>query len=467
MMLIVATSEPLRQFSTEASELKREYKSVWKTCCVLLVLWQTNAFAGSRTPAAAKLSSSERALVASRIYSLLGQYFSGWSSLQELNFDIAYRNYLEKALSSEDPREFDLAAMKFVARLKNGHTLFRDSWLTQNYGQSLGFYSRALDREWVVETSSVPTLKPGDVLSKIDDTEEEAYFQQQRKYISGSNEAAQRHNFFLLPYLFPLQFTITLGDGRKVNIDRSVNKPLPPTSRVDARWVAQNTIAYVQIDSFASPLAEEKALSLIDQFKAARTLIIDVRSNAGGLVPRNLIKALMDRTYRDWRQSTPVHISALELADKINKGGQQSNMPDFEKGYLAASAAIFGGSELSWGGELVPPDKPVFHGQIILLVDGGCASACEAFVGPFQNNRRATLVGETTEGTAGPVFMVDLGDGMQLGIAATRQYFPDGTEFEGVGIKPDVEVHPSIDDLKNGRDAILNKAIEIATTASK
>ncbi len=179
-------------------------------------------------------------------------------------------------------------------------------------------------------------------------------------------------------------------------------------------------------------------------------------------MPRSLLKALMDRTYRNSRQSTPVHISALELANKINKSGQQNEMSEFEKGYRAASAAVFGGSELSWGGELVPPDKPVFHGQIILLVDGGCASACEAFAGPFKNNHRATLVGETTEGTAGPAFMVDLDDGMQLGIAATRQYFPDGTEFEGVGIKPDVEVHPTIDDLKSGRDTILIKALELA-----
>jgi len=62
--------------------------------------------------------------------------------------------------------------------------------------------------------------------------------------------------------------------------------------------------------------------------------------------------------------------------------------------------------------------------------------------------------------------MVDLGDGMQLGIAATRQYFPNGTEFEGVGIKPDVEVHLSIDDLKNGRDPILDKSMEIAAKSS-
>jgi carboxyl-terminal processing protease len=170
----------------------------------------------------------------------------------------------------------------------------------------------------------------------------------------------------------------------------------------------------------------------------------------------------MDRTYRNWKESTPIHISMLELSDKINKGGQQKGLPDFEKGYLSASAAFFGGSQLDWGGEQVPPDAPVFHGQIILLVDGGCASACEALVGPFKENHRATLVGEMTEGSSGPAYMVDLGDGMQLGIAAMRQYFPDGSEFEGVGIKPDLEVRPTVQDLRNGKDPVLERAMEFA-----
>ena len=51
---------------------------------------------------------------------------------------------------------------------------------------------------------------------------------------------------------------------------------------------------------------------------------------------------------------------------------------------------------------------------------------------------------------------------MRLTIAVKRQYFPDGAEFEGVGIKPDVEVHPSIEMLKTVQDVMLEKALELA-----
>jgi len=51
---------------------------------------------------------------------------------------------------------------------------------------------------------------------------------------------------------------------------------------------------------------------------------------------------------------------------------------------------------------------------------------------------------------------------MSLRIAVRRLYFPNGSEFEGIGIKPDEEVHPTIESLKSGRDVILQRALELA-----
>jgi len=47
---------------------------------------------------------------------------------------------------------------------------------------------------------------------------------------------------------------------------------------------------------------------------------------------------------------------------------------------------------------------------------------------------------------------------MLLLIGAKRAMFPDGTPFEGVAIKPDTEVAPTIQDLANGRDVVLEAA---------
>ena len=51
---------------------------------------------------------------------------------------------------------------------------------------------------------------------------------------------------------------------------------------------------------------------------------------------------------------------------------------------------------------------------------------------------------------------------MMLNIAAVHHTFPDGSQFEGVGIAPDVPVELTPDDLLAGRDPVLKKGVEIA-----
>ncbi len=80
-----------------------------------------------------------------------------------------------------------------------------------------------------------------------------------------------------------------------------------------------------------------------------------------------------------------------------------------------------------------------------------CANAA-CVVQQFQDER------ETTAGSAGQPFMLDLGKSMMIMIGAKREIFPDGSRFEGVGIKPDVEVEPKAAYLQQGRDTVLEAA---------
>jgi len=98
-----------------------------------------------------------------------------------------------------------------------------------------------------------------------------------------------------------------------------------------------------------------------------------------------------------------------------------------------------------------------------LLVDGFCNSACEDFVEPFKTSGRALLVGETTNGSSGQPYLFDFGNGMSFRVSSKRYYLPDGSAFEGVGMKPDVEVKPTLEDWKAGRDPVFEKAIELAS----
>jgi hypothetical protein len=55
------------------------------------------------------------------------------------------------------------------------------------------------------------------------------------------------------------------------------------------------------------------------QFRDAQVLIIDVRNNSGGVAPQRLIQVLMDRPYREWRESTPIRVVLAECDQKKEK----------------------------------------------------------------------------------------------------------------------------------------------------
>jgi len=130
-----------------------------------------------------------------------------------MNLDEAYKTYLDKAIAAADRHEFDLASIECVASLRSGHSGFEDNWLTEHYGQPLGFYARPIRNDWVVTESSVPILKPGDTIQRIDDTPMEEFYREKQRWLFGSSERERRQTLFLRRYLFPEAFTLTLNGG--------------------------------------------------------------------------------------------------------------------------------------------------------------------------------------------------------------------------------------------------------------
>jgi carboxyl-terminal processing protease len=427
--------------------------------CVLLSILFIAPFAFPQANRSPKLDADDRAFTASKVDSLVQAYFFSAREQPTSRLDAYYKTYLRTVLASDDRRQFDLATIEFVAQLHDGHTFFWDVWLDKS-NQPLGFYAAPLGGYWVVQSSLVPSLKTGDIIASINNTPVEAFFQQQQRYISASSTAAQRQNLFLLPYLFPEQFTVSLDGNRKVTIDREKFKE--PPQKTDGRWIKPGNTAYIRIPAFNQPWFEQTALDFVRQFRNAKTLIIDVRNNPGGVAPQRLIQVLMDRPYHEWKQSTTVRVAVAECDLKNEKTKSSTAMPPFLRNCERSPDNQLCSSLATWGGDVVQPRPNPFRGRVILLIDSGCVSACEELVEPFKDSGRGTLVGETTEGSSGLPLFYDFGNGMTLKISVKRLYFPDGSEFEGVGIKPDAEVHPTIESLKSGRDLMLEKALELA-----
>jgi carboxyl-terminal processing protease len=393
--------------------------------------------AGHR-PAQAAPDLSDRVITISRIYSLVQQYFAHWEGVPRGDFEAAYRAYVDRAVRADSAKQFTLATLRFLATLRNSHTQFFD---TQLDGRPLKFRLLEVEDQWVVIGSQDSRLSRGDVVRSLDGRPVNDFVHESAQYVAASNERLARAHVFSYPGLFPERVSLTLRDGRTILVDRAVPGDVPaapPVRDSQGRWLRDGQVAYIRVPSFGDPAYERTALELVRQFAAAPHLIVDVRGNGGGSTPRQLIAALMNTPWRTWQETGAQQIGLLEAQG------------------VAPLQAVRAARQQT-------PSKEAYQGRLYVLVDRFCGSACEDFVMPFKDTGRATIVGETTQGSSGNPYRTEVGPGMTIAVGAVRYRFPDGASFEGIGIVPDVTVERRIADIAAGHDAVLARAEGLAS----
>jgi carboxyl-terminal processing protease len=411
---------------------------------------------------AATVSAADRAWIASKIYSSIQSYFAHWEAIPGFDLDREYHEYLEKVMGSDDRLQFDLASMEFMAKLQNGHSDFHDDWPFHHLGEPVGFVSSEIQGQWVVTRSQLDVLKVGDVLKAIDGRPAGDFFKELEKYVPASDEIARRGALFYFPFLFPVSFKVTLEDGKKIQVDRKQQmlKPVPAPA-FEARML-EGDIGYLQIPSFGNPENEERAIAFLKEHAGMKGLIIDVRLNGGGNTPRHLIGSLMERPYKNWNESTSLSIGLFAAYAQIASHASDYGIDAESKAYMEAFEDYFSRPNFFVPGSVVQPDHPIYAGPIFVLAGEGCASACEDFLMPLKTTGRATIIGQKTQGTSGQPFLYNFGNGMLFRVSSKRMYLPDGSQFEGLGIQPDVKINRTITDWKGGKDPEFDRALELA-----
>ena len=391
-------------------------------------------------PGADSISLERREAIVTRAYQAVRESFAHWEAIPDLDLDSLAARYRRRALASASRRDFDRASSAFFGALHNGHTGFTDQWLTDRTPR-IGFGALWLDGAWVVTRSEYPGLAVGDTIRAIDGEPVETLFAARRDEIPASDERAARTLFFAAGRFFPLRMRLTLANGGDVVVDRGTLAPLSaaPVAESRGRWLARDSVAYIAIPSFNDGRFESRAVELVREYATAPALVVDVRGNGGGNTPMRLIKALLDRPAHWWSEASTL------------RGGERA----------ARSHGHPGQPRINGGGDVIDPDA-LYRGRLIVLADRRCASACEDFLMPLATSGRAVVVGETTMGTTGQPRFEELGDGMRFAVGAKRAYFPDGTQFEGVGIAPAIAAPLTAADLRARRDGMLAAAIAAA-----
>jgi C-terminal processing protease CtpA/Prc len=98
--------------------------------------------------------------------------------------------------------------------------------------------------------------------------------------------------------------------------------------------------------------------------------------------------------------------------------------------------------------------------KIALLVDETTLSQAEFLTMILQTNENVTVIGSKTAGADGPVITIELPGKISVGLTSAGILYPDGTKTQRIGIIRDIEIKPTIEGIKAGKDEILEKAIE-------
>ncbi len=106
-------------------------------------------------------------------------------------------------------------------------------------------------------------------------------------------------------------------------------------------------------------------------------------------------------------------------------------------------------------GGLATDDPP-----LVVLVNGGTASASEIVAGAIQDTGRGTLIGEQTLGKGSVQLSHHLSDGSELRVTIARWFTPNGRAIHEEGLAPDIQVDITEEDIEAGRDPQLQRAIE-------
>jgi len=244
------------------------------------------------------------------------------------------------------------------------------------------------------------------------------------------------------------------GEATRLKTDEYWGIPLPQNREMVEFKYLNDSISYLNIKSF---YPEDIVISEIDKnldkIYKSKGLIIDLRKNGGGVT--NVawyLQSLLskDKFFLNYSWETRVN-------DGVKRAN--SNWKDEYKGYSENQEVRFVEADTIF----IPDSIRRIEVPVVILIGKYTFSAAEDFlVNLYEVPNRPTLVGQETGGSTGsPLVVSNLPYQGICRICTRRICFPySGKRFVNQGIKPDVIVQETIDDILHGNDIALNKALE-------
>lgn len=364
------------------------------------------------------------------------EYFFPNRHLMDENWDTVLEEFIPKMVATKDKEEYTLALLELIGKIQDTHAnIWRynsvlDTFLGEN---SIPLKIKFIENKAVVvkleDEFKDANVEVGDVILAINGTKVEDWIKNNLKYFPASNYPTQlrgiarkleRSNDKFV------QITIENESGIK---DVTVNtikykyfKEEPVSHKI-----INDTIGYI----YPGTLKKGEIKEIMDKFLDKKGLIVDLRCYPSDFIVFSLTRYLLNEK-KDFVKFTAGDIKTPGLF-------------------------TFRGGEMQVGGK----NKDYFKGKVIILINEETQSNAEYTTMALRVAPNAIVLGSTTAGADGNVSGITLPGNIFTYISGIGVLTPDGSETQRIGIIPDVKKEPTIKGIREGKDELLDEAIEL------
>jgi C-terminal processing protease CtpA/Prc len=400
----------------------------------------------------------------------------------------AYKEYIMKVQETKNDYEYYRELEKFCALLKDGHTNIYPPQNIQSLSMNTMFgnyrlFLKGVENKVIVERvnpSKKGEIPVGSEITEVNGLSTTDYLNKFVKpYISSSTDYVLQDwaanqllkglegDTFQVKIKTPKNEFKSFDLTHKRSTETDVFPPFESDSLLEMKWL-DGGIVYLALNSFSDNKINKDFEKNLPEIYKAKGLIIDLRKNGGGNtgVGTGILQYLTnDKVLHHSRYRTREHRASFK-AWGINTTPKDTINNDWNtKCYLYNKDAKY--YDFPYEPDTIAITAKRLVVPTAVLVSHNTASAAEDFLISADNQKHFTKIGERSFGSTGQPYLFSLPGGGSARVCTKKDTYPDGREFVGVGIIPDIEVVPTLNDYINNKDVVLEKAVSVLKTKIK
>ena len=413
-----------------------------------------------------KLTKEDKVYGLSKFWQEVNYNFVYLYKVDQLKWDELFREYTTKVQETSNDYEYYRLLQKFCATLKDGHTniyfpkYIQENVLNNNHGK-YRFILNNIDGKAIIthiNESKKEEIPIGTEITEVNGISTREYLNEYvLPYISASTPYTLEDwgikkllegydgTTYDIKLLHPNGVEKTLN----ITIAKSEEKEMFPAIEkrelFEFKWYPNKT-AYISLNSFSDWEIAEMFRKKNKELLQAESLIIDLRKNGGGntIVGKVILHYLTEDTvFYGAKSQTRQNVATFKARGNDTYFYDLPYYPD----------------------SLGPDDRKLLRKKRIIvptaiLIGHGTASAAEDFLIYADKQKHITTIGEPTYGSTGQPLSFELPHGGIARVCTKKDTYPDGREFVGIGIQPDILVRKSLTDFIENKDPVLEKALE-------